>query len=153
VRYHGYFEPAPGPSSLRIGLEFETGNIASSFRSLNKLNLLFRKDLLDAGVFITARDKQSTATRIWPVSNRNSSFEELERRNYQEMISFPIWEFAFAPDGVSPTAPYLGRDGATYQPIKTGRIETSADIAYEVWSGDGKQLLRRIAGEPPQPSM
>src|SRR5207244_4405488 len=109
-KFHGYFKPAPAPTTLRVGLEFETGNIASSFRSLNKMNFLFRKGLIDAGVFIASRDKKTTAARIWPMSNRNGSFEELERRNYREMISFPIWELSFAPDGVSQTAPYLGRD-------------------------------------------
>jgi hypothetical protein len=106
------------------------------------LNFLFRKGEIDAGVFITSRDKQSTAARIWPVSNRNGSFEELERRNYRETISFPSWELSFAPDGVSQTAPYLARDGTTYEPVNTGRTETVGGVTYEVWSGDGKELFR-----------
>jgi hypothetical protein len=73
-KYRHYFEQADTTRPIRIGLEFETGNIASSFRSLNKLGFLYRRGLIDAGVFITSRDKGS-ATRIWPASNRNGSFQ------------------------------------------------------------------------------
>jgi hypothetical protein len=143
-RFARFFDAVLGNTVVRVGLEFETGNIASSFRSLNKLNYLFRAGHIDAGVFITSRDKVSTAGKIWPVSNRNGSFEELERRNYAETISFPIWEFAFSPDSVSQTAPYLGADGTTYTPTNTGRVVTIGTERYEVWTGDGKELLRRI---------
>ena len=98
--FHASFRQGTGTVPLRVGLEFETGNIASSFRSLNKLNFLFREGEIDAGVFITSADKGTTAARIWPMSNRNGSFEELERRNYRETISFPVWKFSFAPDGI-----------------------------------------------------
>lgn len=100
---------APGNLELRVGLEFETGNIASSFRALTKLNLLFDLGEIDAGVFITSRSKQDGAARIWPPSNRNGSFEELEKRYYSRIVHFPIWELAFAPDGYSEDAQYLGR--------------------------------------------
>src|SRR5262249_25316698 len=83
-KYHGFFAPTPIPDGtvVRVGLEFETGNIASSFRALWKLNILYLANLLDAGVFITSLDKTTTAARIWPQSNRNGSFTELEQRNY-----------------------------------------------------------------------
>src|SRR5258707_532197 len=43
AKYHGFFagKPAPDDAVIKIGLEFETGNIASSFRALWKLNGLF----------------------------------------------------------------------------------------------------------------
>jgi hypothetical protein len=114
--YHSFFVIGAATERIKIGLEFETGNIASSFRSLNKLNFLFRKGQIDAGVFITSREKTTTAARIWPASNRNGSFQELDQRNYRETISFPIWEVAFAPDGIDRSAPYLGKDGNTFAP-------------------------------------
>ena len=103
------FRDCDEPSVIRIGLEFETGNIASSFRAINKLAFLYRRGHIDAGVFITSKDKGSAAARIWPASNRNGSFEELERRNYADSIPFPIWEMGFALDGFDPNAEYLGR--------------------------------------------
>ncbi len=140
--FHGYFAQASVTTKVRVGLEFETGNIASSFRSLNKLNFLFRKGEIDAGVFITSVDKATTATKIWPVSNRNGSFEELENRNYHETITFPIWEFSFAPDGLDIAAPYLGANGSTFVPANTGRTVTIGGLPYEEWTGDGKELLK-----------
>ena len=74
-------------------------NIASSFRSLYKLGFLYSESEIDAGVFITSIDKNNCATRIWPVSNRNGSFQELKQRNYKRMVVLPLWEFGFAPDG------------------------------------------------------
>ena len=58
-----------------IGLEFETGNIASSFRAFQKLDNLYEKNFIDACVFISSIDKKNCAARIWPSSNRNGSFE------------------------------------------------------------------------------
>jgi hypothetical protein len=53
--------------TLRVAVEFETGNIASSFRAANKLDYLYRAGLVDLGIFITSNDKSNCATRIWPV--------------------------------------------------------------------------------------
>ena len=147
--YAEYFIEDSGNQTLRIGLEFETGNIASSFRALNKLNLLFRKGRIDAGVFITSIDKKTTSARIWPSSNRNGSFQELERRNYRETITFPIFELSFAPDEIRPDVPYLGGDGETYWPEQTGETIVVGAVEYEKWTGDGKQLLRRVTPTHP----
>jgi hypothetical protein len=142
-KYRGYFHRTNSTGPLKIGLEFETGNIASSFRSLNKLNFLYRRGKIDAGVFITSRDKNTAAARIWPVSNRNGSVQELERRNYKDSILFPIWEIGFAPDGFSPNAEYLGR-GGTYALQNIGTSVEYEGLTYEVWRGGGKQVLRPI---------
>jgi hypothetical protein len=141
--YRHFFQPASGTGPLRIGLEFETGNIASSFRSLNKLGFLYRRGHIDAGVFITSRDKATAAARIWPVSNRNGSFEELTRRNYRDAVFFPIWEVGFAPDGFDPTVAYLGLQGSTYVLQNSGKTEVYDGILYEVWKGGEKTVLRR----------
>ncbi len=144
-KYHHYFGIGAAATRIRIGLEFETGNIASSFRSLNKLNFLFRKGQIDSGVFITSRDKDTTSARIWPMSNRNGSFQELEQRNYRETISFPVWEFAFAPDSIDRNAPYLGKDGTTFVPVNTGRTVAHLGKSYQVWTGDdGRELFLPI---------
>jgi len=116
--YHEHFMRSE-KGVLRIGLEFETGNIASSFRALSKLGSLYQNTVIDAAVFITSVDKNSTAARIWPTSNRNGSFEELDKRDYLRNVRIPLWEFSFAPDAVSKDAPYLSKDGSTYRPTPT----------------------------------
>lgn len=131
---------------LRVGLEFETGNIASSFRSLYKLGFLYSEREIDAGVFITSIDKNNCAARIWPVSNRNGSFQELRQRNYKRMVVLPLWEFGFAPDGFSNTASFLGSDGHLFTALPSGERLTASDGGeYDVFEGErGKKVLRRI---------
>lgn len=137
-----YLQPRGTLSKIRIGLEFETGNIASSFRAITKLSNLHKANLIDAAVFVTCIDKR-TAGRIWPISNRNGSFEELERRGHRGGIIFPLWEFGFAPDAYSANAPYLAASGSTYQIIATDDYKTVEGATYRVFRGDrGKELLR-----------
>jgi hypothetical protein len=142
-KYHQHFSQATTAGKLRVGLEFETGNIASSFRSLNKLGFLYRRGKIDAGVFITSIDKAHAAARIWPRENRNGSFEELDRRQYRDAVFFPIWEFGFAPDDFDRNAPYLGSNGTTYTLQATGRTEQHGRHTYEVWTRGQEELLRR----------
>lgn len=99
----------------KIGVEFETGNVASSFRAINKLNNLFHEGHIDGGCFITSIDKKNSATRIWPVSNRNGSFQELRNRSYISQISLPLICIGFAPDSFSQTAPFLAANGELYE--------------------------------------
>lgn len=141
-----YAVPSTEPLITRIGLEFETGNIASSFRSLYKLGFLYNEGQIDAGVFITSVDKNSSACRIWPVSNRNGSFQELEQRNYKRMIVLPLWEFGFAPDAFSDTALFLGSDGGLFTPSPTSQVFTAKDgNTYAVFTGErGKKVLQPI---------
>ena len=128
---------------LRVGLEFETGNIASSFRALIKLNNLYADGHIDLGVFVASIDKARCATRIWPVTNRNGSFEELDARDFRANLIVPLWEFGFAPDEFSSDVSYLGQDGSVYSPQSTGRSIDHAGTRYEVWTGDrGRELLR-----------
>jgi hypothetical protein len=137
-----YLQPQGQRKNIRIGLEFETGNIASSFRAINKLSLLHSSNLIDAGVFVTSINKADCACRIWPTSNRNGSFEELQQRDYRNAINYPLWEYGFAPDSFSKSAPYLAPDGTTYTPTATGKKIAVGGVTYSVWTGDrGKQLL------------
>ena len=136
IKYHQYFEPLESRSILRIGLEFETGNIASSFRAFSKLAFLYQENYIDAAIFITSKDKKSTATRIWPVSNRNGSFEELDQRNYRKHLIYPLWEFSFTPDGISTDAAYLSSKGTLYNPQETGKEIDRNGRRYAIYLGE-----------------
>jgi hypothetical protein len=144
VHLKAYAVSSAEPLIVRVGLEFETGNIASSFRSLYKLGFLYSEGEIDAGVFITSIDKNSCACRIWPTSNRNGSFQELKQRNYKRMVVLPLWEFGFAPDGFSETAPFLGSDGQPFTATAISKTHSTSDGAeYEVFVGErGKKVLR-----------
>ncbi|EFE3801701.1 hypothetical protein ACJCF0_004465 [Enterobacter hormaechei] len=125
----------------KIGIEFETGNVASSFRAINKLNNLFHDGHIDGGCFITSIDKRNSATRIWPVSNRNGSFQELKNRAYISQISLPLICIGFAPDEFSQTAPFLGANGELYELENTYRrdLETNFEIFTKK---DGLEFLK-----------
>jgi hypothetical protein len=132
---------------FRIGVEFETGNIASSFRALLKLGLLFQLGEIDVGVFITSESKDDGATKIWPVSNRNGSFEELSQRQYKRFIHFPIWELGFAPDAYSRDAEYFQAVAWLYRPAPEGEVVTDRrgrkfDVFTRPLSRDGKRRGR-----------
>jgi hypothetical protein len=105
---------------IRVGLEFETGNIASSFRALSKLNFLFEENQIDLGIFITS-DSKKVSTRIWPSSNRNGSLQELRQRMFLKDVRLPILICGFAPDGWDMKSSYLGNK-ERYQ-IETDREE------------------------------
>lgn len=138
------FKQADEKTKIRFGLEFETGNIASSFRAFSKLNSLFKLNEIDAGIFITSCDKKSAACRIWPTSNRNGSFEELENRDYRRNIDLPLIELSFAPDDFDSSAGYLGSNGKLYFPKDTGTIKTFQHLDYRVFIGeDGNEILLR----------
>lgn len=138
---HHYFERQEVSETFKVGVEFETGNVASSFRAINKLFILFQQGQIDAGVFITSTDKQTSASRIWPVSNRNGSFQELTQRMYKEQVSLPLMCIGFAPDRFSNTAEFLSKDGTTYAPRSTGEVDSTGQ--YNVFTGnDGEELLR-----------
>jgi hypothetical protein len=136
-----YFTEVAFDSPFRVGVEFETGNIASSFRAFQKLNTLFARGHIDAGVFVTAIDKASCATRIWPATNRNGSFQELVNRNYRDSLIYPSVDYGFAPDGFDATARYLGEDGKTFLPASTGKTEVREGTTYEVWVGNNSDEI------------
>lgn len=131
-------------NNMRIGIEFETGNTASAYRAFFKLNSLYSKGLIDIGIFITSVDKKNCATRIWPMSNRNGSFEELENRNYDDNINLPLFEFAFQPDSFSKESAYLKDDCSLYFPKKTDETIIIDGKIYEVYLGsNGDKIIKR----------
>lgn len=135
-----HFESKTIEHTFTVGVEFETGNIASSFRAINKLYVLFQAGEIDAGVFVTCVDKKSCATRIWPVSNRNGSIQELKSKRYQNQVSLPLITMGFAPDGFDPYAPFLGADGNLYHLRKTGKY--TDDEMHEIFTGSqGEEVL------------
>lgn len=136
---HSYFVEKKFSTDFKIGVEFETGNVASSFRALNKLFVLFQKKEIDAGVFVTSIDKSSSATRIWPVSNRNGSFQELRQRQYMEQVSLPLVCMGFAPDGFDSNAPFLGKNRELYVPEVTDRVDEK--LGYRYYLGEDKEEI------------
>jgi len=107
------FTKTTGPNNYRIGLEFETGNIASSFRAFSKLNNLYEKNKIDIGVFITSHNK-NVSTKIWPTSNRNGSLEELKKRDFEHELRFPYIVLGFEPEGWDSTCDFLHKTGTRY---------------------------------------
>jgi hypothetical protein len=129
---------------FRIGLEFETGNIASSFRAISKLQGLYESNQIDIGVFITSKSKADGAAKIWPVSNRNGSFEELLQRRYQAQRLYPHIDISFRPDGYDKVAPYFS-ETSTYEMRSTNEIVSQNGKSYSICiSADGVQKLRPL---------
>lgn len=125
------FETETREYHFRIGLEFETGNIASSFRAIEKLQGLFDTGEIDIGVFVTSKNKSEGAARIWPISNRNGSFEELRQRRYDARRTYPHIDVSFLPDRFSDSAKYISENGI-YEMRFTGETVAIEGITYKV---------------------
>ncbi|MCG8094900.1 MAG: hypothetical protein JAZ17_14975 [Candidatus Thiodiazotropha endolucinida] len=139
-KFQSLFKSQSVSTNFRIGVEFETGNIASSFRALNKLYVLFQKGEIEAGILVTSIDKARSSTRIWPQTNRNGSLQELKSRKYKDQVSFPLISIGFAPDGFSEDAPLLGRNGELLRIHDTGEIHSSG--IYKILKfGDEPEIL------------
>lgn len=138
-----FFDETNIEHSYNIGVEFETGNVASSFRAINKMNNLFHNGLIDGGCFITSTDKPNGATRIWPVSNRNGSFQELKNRLYSSQISSPLICIGFLPDAFSKHAKFLATDGSLYDLIDTGVIDKDTGMMIHA-NNNGDEFLKSI---------
>lgn len=124
-----YFLLKDKECKINAGLEFETGNIASSFRAISKLNGLYDKNLIDIGIFITSIDKY-VSTRIWPSSNRNGSIEELKNRRFLEQIKFPLILIGFEPDSWDNSVPFLKRDGSRFSFSKYSQVKEISGKKY-----------------------
>lgn len=126
---------------VKVGVEFETGNVASSFRSLLKLGLLFRLGKIDLGVLVTSNTKRDASALIWPPSNRNGSFEELTQRRWSEVVDFPILGLGFAPDRTDFNAPVLRADGNHARVLSTGGSVVMNGRVYHEWQCPGVNEL------------
>lgn len=143
--WQNMFDRVRSESLVRIGVEFETGNIASSFRALRKLNDLFLDGRIDCGVFVACLNKNECSGRIWPMSNRNGSFEELTNRNYKTTLSIPLMEVGFRPDGFDGHAPFLNADGTYFDLKPKTKYQTIDNTEYRVFEdSQGREYLKKI---------
>lgn len=120
----------------------ETGNIASSFRAIQKLDGLYKNKMIDIGVFVTSVDKAESAARIWPTSNRNGIFEELTRRNYTDQRSYPSIDIGFKPDSFSSSVDYLSANGKTYKMISSTDVIIDGVNYIKAQADDGAEKYK-----------
>lgn len=98
----------------RVGLEFETGNISSAHRSMNKLLLGIKRDELDLAIILMPISKLS-----YYLTERVANFEELEP--YFEITeSYPFVFIGFDAEEYSSVVPIIpkGKDGMSKRSIK-----------------------------------
>lgn len=92
---------------LRVGLEFETGNISSAHRSMNKLAIGIANDDIDFAVLI-----MPVSALSYYLTDRVSNYEELQPY-YSLVNDYPFVFLGFDAESYSDTYPVLqkGRDG------------------------------------------
>jgi len=98
----------------RVGLEFETGNISSAHRSLNKLLLGLNRKELDLSVIM-----MPVKTLAYYLTDRVTNYEELEP--YFENVKRSAFIFiGFAAEAYDPSAPIIpkGPDGMSKRSVK-----------------------------------
>lgn len=95
------------PPFFKVGLEFETGNISSAHRSMNKLCLGLSTGDLDMAVLMMPINRMS-----FYLTDRVSNYEELEPY-FHLLDSYPFIVFGFDAEVYDQTAPLLpkGKDG------------------------------------------
>lgn len=111
-----YKEFTTNGNVLRVGLEFETGNISSAHRSMNKIALGLSRSELDLGMILLP-----IKALAYHLTDRISNFEELEP--YFELMSGrPFICIGFDADKVSSSEdiPYIpkGKDGMSKRSAK-----------------------------------
>ena len=99
---------------LRIGLEFETGNISSAHRSMNKLTLGLKNKDLDLAVLMMPVHHLS-----YYLTDRVSNYEELEPY-YSLVDNFPFIFLGFEAEDYDPSYPILdkGKDGMSDRSVR-----------------------------------
>lgn len=101
-------------SFFRAGLEFETGNISSAHRSMNKLCVGIKKGELDLAMLMMPIKKMS-----FYLTDRVSNYEELEPY-FLLLDEVPFIVFGFDAEEYSADAPLLpkGKDGMSPRTIR-----------------------------------
>ncbi len=109
-----YKEFATGIDVFKVGLEFETGNISSAHRSINKLQVGLKKCELDMAILMLPIKKMS-----FYLTDRVSNYEELEPY-FLLLDSSPFVVFGFDADEYDTNAPLLpkGKDGMSPRTIR-----------------------------------
>lgn len=104
---------------FKVGLEFETGNISSAHRSMNKLCLGLLTSDLDMAVLMMPIKKMA-----FYLTDRVSNYEELEP--YFPLLEFyPFIVFGFDAEAYDQSAPLLckGRDGMSKRAVHKWKDE------------------------------
>ena len=103
-----------GQSPFRVGLEFETGNIASAHRAMNKLKIGLLVDELDLAILI-----MPVKELCFFLTDRVSNYEELEPY-FKLLDDRPFIVFGFDAEHYSPNVPLLpkGKDGMSTRSIR-----------------------------------
>lgn len=99
---------------FKVGLEFETGNISSAHRSLNKLCVGIKKQELNMAILMMPVKRMS-----FYLTDRVSNYEELEPY-FLLLDNVPFIVFGFDAEEYSPDAPILpkGKDGMSPRTIR-----------------------------------
>ncbi len=109
-----YKEFGDSRTKFNVGLEFETGNISSAHRSMNKLCVGIKHGDLQMAFLIMPIKELA-----YYLTDRVSNYEELAP--YFDLLDdFPIVVFGFDADRYDPSAPLLakGRDGMSKRNIR-----------------------------------
>ena len=104
---------------FRAGLEFETGNISSAHRSMNKLCVGIKKSELDLAMLMKPIKKMS-----FYLTDRVSNYEELEPY-FILLEDIPFAVFGFDAEEYSEDAPLLpkGKDGMSLRTIRKWQLK------------------------------
>lgn len=104
---------------FRAGLEFETGNISSAHRSMNKLCVGIKKGELDLAMLMMPIKKMS-----FYLTDRVSNYEELEPY-FLLLDDIPFVVFGFDAEEYSKDAPLLpkGKDGMSPRTIRKWQLK------------------------------
>jgi len=106
--------PSDSQIPFRVGLEFETGNISSAHRSMNKLKIGLLVNELDLAVLMMPVKALS-----FYLTDRVSNYEELEPY-FKLLGDIPFIVFGFDADQYSINVPLLpkGKDGMSTRSIR-----------------------------------
>lgn len=109
-----YKEFFTGPDIFKVGLEFETGNISSAHRSMNKLCVGIKQHELDFAFLM-----MPVKTMSFYLTDRVSNYEELEPY-FLLLDNIPFVVFGFDADKYSADVPILakGKDGMSPRTIR-----------------------------------
>ena len=109
-----YKEFSSNTHPFNVGLEFETGNISSAHRSMNKLSLALQTNELQLAVIILPVHKLS-----YYLTDRVSNYEELEPY-FALLHDRAFIVLGFDAESYSANAPLLpkGRDGMSTRSIR-----------------------------------
>lgn len=104
---------------FKVGLEFETGNISSAHRSMNKLCVGVQSGDIDLAVLM-----MPIKTMAYYLTDRVSNYEELEPY-FRLLTTYPFIVIGFDADEYNPNAALLpkGRDGMSNRAIHKWKDE------------------------------